>query len=104
MVLINPHACAKKKEKLILHSEEICLEDLIEEDLIEGCKLLMCSRNRWRFSRPCAQLLNVSSTYLNQNPSFNVEVAKALFSNSSMNKLAITGDNGLPIGAPCVCS
>ena len=42
----------------------------------------MCSRNRWRFSRPCAQLLNVSSTYLNQNPGFNVEVAKAFFSNS----------------------
>ena len=58
----------------------------------------MCPRNQWRFSRPCAQLLNVSSTYLNQHPGFNVEVAKAFFSNSSMNKLAITGDNGLPIG------
>jgi hypothetical protein len=42
-------------------------------------------------------ILNLSSTYLNQKPGFNVAVAEAFFSNSSMNKLAITGDNGLPI-------
>ncbi len=34
----------------------------------------------------------------------NVAVANAFFSNSSMNKLAITDDNGLPIGTPYVCS
>jgi hypothetical protein len=52
------------------------------------------------------QLLKVSSTYLNQKPGFNVAVAMAFFSNSSMNKLAITltGGNGLPIEAPFVSS
>ena len=65
------------KKGIVLSS--FCISNV---NLIEGCKLLMCSRNRWRFSRLCAQLLNVSSTYLNQNPGFNVEVAKAFFSNS----------------------
>jgi hypothetical protein len=49
-------------------------------------------------------ILNVSSTYLNQKPGFNIAVAKAFFPNYSMNKLAITGYNGLPIGAAFVCS
>jgi hypothetical protein len=43
-------------------------------NLIEGCKPLMWSRNFCKWSSPSDQLLNVSSTYLNQKPGFNVAV------------------------------
>ena len=40
------------KKGIVLSS--FCISNVNLIELIEGCKLLMCSRNRWRFSRPCA--------------------------------------------------
>ena len=53
----DPSSCSinnTSKKEIVLSS--FCISNL---NLIEACKLLMCSRSRWRFSRPCAQLLNI---------------------------------------------
>ena len=48
--------------------------------------------------------MNVSSTYLFHNLGFKGAVLRALFSKSSINKLAMIGDKGDPIATPHVCS
>ena len=67
-----------------------------------GCNELMCCENLSKFSKPCDQLLSVSSSYISidQKLGFKSTMVRTFFSNLFINKFAITGDKELPIGAP----
>ena len=61
-------------------------------------------RNSQSFCFPCGQMTKVSPTCLNQHIGLCGACSLALFSQSSVKKLAITGESGEPIATLSICS